>query len=83
MDGSMPSRYQRSSVPTANECLRSWTRGLDAPGGIGSLSRSNSWWKVPPIAVRLMALLPSNENSSASALIRPVTCGPPPEIIFQ
>ena len=34
--GSMPWRYQRSSVATANECLRSWSLGGDTPGGMCS-----------------------------------------------
>jgi transposase len=44
--GSMPLRYQRSSVPTANECRRSCSRGGETPAGIVSFSCGTNKWNV-------------------------------------
>ncbi len=59
--GSMPARYQRNRVPTANEWRRQCKCGAATPDGTVSCSSGNSLWNAQlivlgPIAERHQAI---------------------------
>ncbi len=60
--GSMPSRYQRSDVRTANDRRRSWSRGGEMPGGMDKLSFGKRLWNVWLIVPGLMQARFTKEN---------------------
>src|ERR1700722_16387585 len=71
--GSTPSRYQRSNVPTANECRRQCRCGDLTPEGTMSGRAGHSLWNI-----QLMLLVPmgvllclAKENTGQSSAIGP------------
>ena len=67
--GSTPVRYQRSSVPTANECRRQCRWGGETPAGMLRFSFATRSWNLALTVVGCTGrrLFGSKENSGHSA----------------
>src|SRR6202167_3792223 len=73
--GSMPSRYHRRSVRTANVCRSPWTQGARVPKGTLSASRGRRWSR-DALRIEWVAIVdrPFQVKNGASGMGNPRRC---------